>query len=378
LCWWCLSGLFARHVEHRQLAGTQHIPRRLGIDRPGVRHLNGCETVTFIALARCESGHDTDRGRPLNADRDSLLAAERNRVGGPFCVTPVIRFDRHALARPGEWPDPENWSTWINPAGSGHVVKLFWVDLEEHEPGIRSLALSSEQAHAWKRRVQILGTGARRKDWMAIAQNVRSFYLDLAAWARDDPSRWATWVAPCPIGNRELRALGPRRRRRQLAEMNARTRSLSPVLPQLVSSVTSQLRRAEHRLREATSAEPEALFTVGTEQWHRSPGQDPRRRQFSAMDVIAIDSSGQRINLTKAEDRAFWTWAIVEVLRHTGIRIEELLELTHLSLRPFVSRTAKSFHCCRSRPVRAMPNECFRSAPNLHTSSRGLCCVDGI
>jgi hypothetical protein len=101
-----------------------------------------------------------------------------------------------------------------------------------------------------KRRVQILGTGARRKDWMAIVQNVRSFYLDLAAWARDDPSLWATWVAPCPIGNRELRALGPRRRRRQLAEMNARTRSLSPVLPQLVSSVTSQLRRAEHRLRE--------------------------------------------------------------------------------------------------------------------------------
>jgi hypothetical protein len=31
------------------------------------------------------------------------------------------------------------------------------------------------------------------------------------------------------------------------------------------------------------------------------------------------------------EHRAFWTWAAVEVLRHTGIRIEELTELSHHS-----------------------------------------------
>ncbi len=29
---------------------------------------------------------------------------------------------------------------------------------------------------------------------------------------------------------------------------------------------------------------------------------------------------------------AFWTWGIVEVLRSTGIRIEELLEISHHSL----------------------------------------------
>ncbi|MEV8529752.1 site-specific integrase [Streptomyces sp. NPDC052000] len=32
------------------------------------------------------------------------------------------------------------------------------------------------------------------------------------------------------------------------------------------------------------------------------------------------------------EHRAFWSWAIVEVLRHTGIRIEELTELSHQGL----------------------------------------------
>ena len=32
------------------------------------------------------------------------------------------------------------------------------------------------------------------------------------------------------------------------------------------------------------------------------------------------------------EDLVFWAWATVEVLRTTGVRIEELLEITHHSL----------------------------------------------
>jgi hypothetical protein len=36
--------------------------------------------------------------------------------------------------------------------------------------------------------------------------------------------------------------------------------------------------------------------------------------------------------LTREEDNAFWAWAAVEVLRHTGIRLEELTELSHHSL----------------------------------------------
>lgn len=43
-------------------------------------------------------------------------------------------------------------------------------------------------------------------------------------------------------------------------------------------------------------------------------------------------ATGERINLSDTEDEAFWSWAIVETLRHTGVRIEELTELTHLAL----------------------------------------------
>ena len=42
----------------------------------------------------------------------------------------------------------------------------------------------------------------------------------------------------------------------------------------------------------------------------------------------------KRRNLSLEADRAFWAWALVEVLRHTGARIEEVLEITH---RSFVS-----------------------------------------
>ncbi len=45
--------------------------------------------------------------------------------------------------------------------------------------------------------------GYRRSSTMG---NVRSFYLDIAQWATEDPSRWGPWVAPCPIRDGELTA----------------------------------------------------------------------------------------------------------------------------------------------------------------------------
>ncbi|MEV4387267.1 hypothetical protein AB0J68_16375 [Micromonospora sp. NPDC049580] len=42
-------------------------------------------------------------------------------------------------------------------------------------------------------------------------------------------------------------------------------------------------------------------------------------------------SRARRRDLTYEENNAFWGGATVEVLRHTGIRIEELQELTHHS-----------------------------------------------
>ena len=47
----------------------------------------------------------------------------------------------------------------------------------------------------------------------------------------------------------------------------------------------------------------------------------------------------KRIDVTAVEEEGFWCWTVVETLRHTGIRIEELLELTQLSLRHYTAPT---------------------------------------
>jgi hypothetical protein len=40
--------------------------------------------------------------------------------------------------------------------------------------------------------------------------------------------------------------------------------------------------------------------------------------------------NGEQVLLNRVEKHASWAWVDIEVLRHTGIRVEELLELTHL------------------------------------------------
>src|SRR4029077_19187758 len=104
---------------------------------------------------------------------------------------------------------------------------MFWADLEDHHPGIDSLHLSAQVADAWKKRMrtkpQTITTAAGAKTVIEAERichrefltPVRAFYLDLAQWAVEDPSRWARWVAPCPVGPAETiqgKAQRPRRR----------------------------------------------------------------------------------------------------------------------------------------------------------------------
>ncbi|MDP8929535.1 MAG: hypothetical protein M3O70_13430, partial [Actinomycetota bacterium] len=54
-----------------------------------------------------------------------------------------------------------------------------------------------------------------------------------------------------------------------------------------------------------------------------------------AVEIGPQGEHGKPFNCRSEEDDAFWTWAVIEVLRLTGIRIEELFELTHLSIRRY-------------------------------------------
>ena len=74
-------------------------------------------------------------------------------------------------------------------------------------------------------------------------------------------------------------------------------------------------------------------------------------------------ATGKRRDLAVEEDLAFWAWAAVEVLRMTGVRVEELLEISHHSLVQYrLPPLVSSFPCCRSSRRRPIPNDSWSSA----------------
>ena len=220
-----------------------------------------------------------------------------------------------------------------------HVLgKLFWRDLERHHPGIDSLRLDPEVAAGWKQRILVktsrsvtaagdaVETSAPRTAAAGALFTVRAFYLDIAQWAADDPARWAPWAAPCPVRDGEVPHAKELARRK--ARMDQRTRERLPALPALTAAVSEERAASAARLSAASAASPGEYFTAG--------GQTLRRSVMSGNASTRAwadePGTGKRRDLTLEEHRGFWAWAAVEVLRHSGIRIEELTELSHHSL----------------------------------------------
>jgi hypothetical protein len=155
---------------------------------------------------------------------------------------------------------------------------------------------------------------------------VRAFYLDIAGWGLDDPIRWVLWVAPCPISQADLMRRKSIRRRK--ARMDGRTRERLPVLPVLVESVDRWRRESAQLLQAGQQAQPGEQFSAAGKTLTRID-----RPHATADNVWVRDPETGKPRLFNSEEgHAFWAWAIIEVLRHTGIRVEEMFELSHHSL----------------------------------------------
>ena len=211
--------------------------------------------------------------------------------------------------------------------------KLFWADIEQHHPGIAGIQLPDDVARAWKQRLQVKDgsggaaqAGTERISARHCLTTVRAFYLDIAQWALDDPSRWARWAVPCPVRPQEITSRKAAQHRK--SRMDARTRERLPVLPALAApSPPAQGRRRPPR------GGPPGPAGAGVHRRRPDPGPARPSAAGPPVKVWASDpATGERADLTVEESYAFWAWAAVEVLRHTGIRIEELLEISHHSL----------------------------------------------
>ncbi|MEU2718353.1 site-specific integrase [Streptomyces sp. NPDC007205] len=198
-----------------------------------------------------------------------------------------------------------------------NLCRLFWRDLEIHHPGIDSLRLAPEVAQAWKERLAYIrdvdGHPVRpRVNFRSELVFVRAFYQDIARWA-----------APCPIKASECAT--KKSRSGVKSRMDQRTRTQLPLLAALLRAVDQQRKDAENRITAARATPAGKRFLVAGQEFERC-------RSGQANRVYATEgTTGRRRNLTHQEEAGFWSWATVEVLRHTGIRIEEMLELTHHS-----------------------------------------------
>ncbi|MFF7082649.1 site-specific integrase [Streptomyces lavendulae] len=217
------------------------------------------------------------------------------------------------------------------------LVARFWADLEQHHPGIDSLHLTPAVAAAWKERIRSKTIRRRTPDGRLVESTVprlnpstllatvRAFYLDLATWAADEPARWGAWVAPCPVKDTEV--VFRKHSKRVKARTDQRTRERMPALPTVLRTAELRLGQAQQRLAAFREASLGGQFTVLGETFTK-----PKKSASALQPILALDERGKRRHLVLAENRAFWAWAAIEFFRHTGARIEEMLEISHHSL----------------------------------------------
>ena len=218
------------------------------------------------------------------------------------------------------------------------LAGLFWAKIEALAPGHPDLRIDAELYEQWREALNTRENGqGKRHEAERILRSVRSFYLDLHSWAVEEPERWAPWVAPCPIPDNALRGISVQKRRTK-ERIDDRIRQRQPLLPTLVAHLEDRYHHLREILRQASSLAPREAFAIEGRSYQRawSLADEKRQRRGGEANVRVRDlTSAEDINVTTAEELAFWEWAAVEVLRHSGVRVEELLELTHLSIRQY-------------------------------------------
>lgn len=156
------------------------------------------------------------------------------------------------------------------------------------------MAHAAEMATTRARRVGGADTGAVRMTGRQWVVAVRTFYSDVCTWASEPGSPFAGLVPPAvPLDRRDLRESGALSAKRQVAErMTATVLDLEREMPHLRAFAL----RAWHEASSAAADRPD----------------DARAAKLAR--------------------RSFWDWAVLELLVTSGLRVEEMCELTTLDI----------------------------------------------
>ncbi|MDX2676330.1 tyrosine-type recombinase/integrase [Streptomyces sp. NY05-11A] len=218
------------------------------------------------------------------------------------------------------------------------LVSVFWQKIEEIAPEQADLSLSNDVYQKWREEVSFVGKerDQPRRTLDSLLLQVRGFYLDLQSWALEEPERWGVWAVPCPVPRHEVRSARSGRRRAKERTDN-RIRERQPLLPTLVEHVEEKHRKSRALLEAAAAVPLGDEFTHAGRSCRRTNSRaDQAKARHSKAPVRVEDLvTGEVIHAEGAEEDAFWDWAYVETLRLSGVRIEELVELTQLSIRQY-------------------------------------------
>jgi integrase len=226
------------------------------------------------------------------------------------------------------------------------LIRLFWAEVLQINPGQKDLHLDAATGMEWRERLKTTLDGVPRLDIHSVLFSVRALYRDLAEWSHEEPHRWAVWVAPCPVPRLESKAASKAKRLQQ-ARIQDRTRMLVPQMPNYLAAAEKlredgesllQLAQATphgeqfefHGLRyerHAPKAKSHTLAQTGV--WVRLRSKTPEAKPFPEERGL--------VSVTRVESDGFWGWAVASTLKETGLRIEELLELTQMSLRHYTA-----------------------------------------
>ena len=161
-------------------------------------------------------------------------------------------------------------------------------------------------------------------------------HLDLEFQNHDYPDVYKRQATKCPIRESDL-ASHPKSVLQQKARTHARIRMLQPLLPQFLAHLRSRRDFTKRLLETALACPEDGSFEIDKIHYERFKNNASPKNPYRTVDTVIVRRKDQpkspKIYCQMQEDRAFWAWAITEVLRLTGLRGEELAELTHLSIR---------------------------------------------